>query len=168
MRCQTLMFCIILLPPANEVCKGYVFTSVCLWTRGVVCQTLALGQTPPGRHPPRQTPPRQTPLQGRQPPGQTSPCQVHAGIHTLPAQCMLGCTPPAQCWDTANKRVVCIPLECILVIWIIHMTIVPERLSESLQEFKPFLNCRVRGNNKSNLQVVSLKLTQLLKLSHII
>ena len=54
-----------LLPPANEVCEGYVFTGVCLSTGwGGVCPIACwdihppLGTigTPPGRHPPGQTP----------------------------------------------------------------------------------------------------------------
>ena len=54
-----------LLPPANEVCKGYISTGVCLSTGGGVCP-IACWDTPPGRHTP----------------GQTPPCLVHAGIHT--------------------------------------------------------------------------------------
>ena len=59
--------------------------------------------TPPGRHLQEDTPPwEDTPLgrhspPGKHPPGQTPPGPVHAGIHTSPAQCMLGYTPPAQC-----------------------------------------------------------------------
>ena len=95
--------------------------------------------TPLGRHPPGQTPPRQTPpgihLQADTPLGRHPHYPVHGGIHPLcpvhggiqpPAQCMVGYTPSAQCmvgyspppsacWDTVNKRVVRIPLECILV-----------------------------------------------------
>ena len=37
----------------------------------------------------------------------TPPCPVHAGIHTLLS---------SACWDTVNKQVVRIPLECILVL----------------------------------------------------
>ena len=33
---------------------------------------------------------------GADPSGQTPPCPVHAGIHTPPAQCMLGYTPPCS------------------------------------------------------------------------
>ena len=72
------------LPPANQVCEGYVFTGVCLSTGG------CLPHTHPG---PEADPPRQAPPSPRQ----TPPCPVHAGIHT-PTQCMLGYThPPAQC-----------------------------------------------------------------------
>ena len=58
---------------------------------------------------------------GRHPVGQTPPCpvhagihpQVHAGIHTSPAQCMLGYTPPRR----PLQRTVRILLECILVLY---------------------------------------------------
>ena len=86
-----------LLPPANEVCEGYVFTGVCLSTGGCLPRCLWADT-------PRQTPPGQTP--------------------PSPSQCMLGYTPLySACWDTVNKRTVRIPLECILVFheifWII-------------------------------------------------
>ena len=77
----------LLLPPANEVCEGYVFTGVCLSTGGCLHHCM-LGYTPPRDQ--RQTPPRQTPP-GRHP-------------------------PHSACWDTVNKRAVRIPLECILVL----------------------------------------------------
>ena len=101
----------LLLPPANEVCEGYVFTGVCLSTGGVSAP-LHAGIHPPGPKadtPPlpetdtplrdqRQTPPwdqrktppprdqRQTPP-GRRPPGQTTPLDKHP---IPPPQCMLG------------------------------------------------------------------------------
>ena len=67
-----------LLPPANEVCEGYVFTGVCLSTGG-------LWQTPPwADHPPPlgQTPHHWAdhPPLGRHPPTSPPP----------PVQCMLG------------------------------------------------------------------------------
>ena len=73
-----------LLAPANEVCKGYVFTGVYLSTRGSGC----------GRHPPRQAyPPGQAHLPGRHPTRQVPPGQVHplgryprAGTPPLPGQ----------------------------------------------------------------------------------
>ena len=74
-KCIIVMF----LPPANEVCEGYVFTGVCLSTRGVCVSG-------PGRCLPL-IPPGQTS------PGQTPHCLVHAGIHP-PVQCMLGYTHP--------------------------------------------------------------------------
>ena len=81
-----------LLPPAKEVCKGYVFTGVCLSTGGGVCSiacwdTHPLAGTPPCRYTPcRYTPSRYTPRR-------------------------------SACWDTVNKRAVRIPLECILGHW---------------------------------------------------
>ena len=79
------------LPPANEVCEGYVFTGVCLSTGGGVCP-IACWDTPQDQ---RQTPPRVDT------PGQTPPSQ----------------TPPlhSACWDPVNKPAVRIPLECIFV-----------------------------------------------------
>ena len=79
-----------LLPPANEVCEGYVFTGVCLSTGGVchrsggVCHIPLPGQTPPGRHPPPDRCPNgQTPPWADTPtPGQTPPFPVHAGIRS--------------------------------------------------------------------------------------
>ena len=66
------------LPPANDVCEGYVFTGVCL-SMGGVCP-IAWGVHPPPRqnllragNPSRQTTPRQTP-----PWADTPPCAVHA------------------------------------------------------------------------------------------
>ena len=54
-----------LLPPANEVCKGYVITGCLSIHRGVCLPHCMLGYIPPCRHPPGQT-------------------------HPPPAQCMLG------------------------------------------------------------------------------
>ena len=98
------------LPPANEVCEGYVFTPVCqsfCSQGGVPWQVHPPGQV----HPPtgRYRPGRYTPL------GRYTPRQVHvlAGtppgqIHPPLEQCMLG--------DTGNKQAVCTLLECILVL----------------------------------------------------
>ena len=64
------------LPPANEVCEGYVFTDVCLSTGEVSAPLHAGIHTPSGRR---------QPLRGRHPPGsrhppeQTPPTAVHAG-----------------------------------------------------------------------------------------
>ena len=83
-----------LLPPANEVCEGCVFTGVCLSTGGCLPHCM-LGYTPPWQTTPGQTHPNgQTPL-GRHPidrhplpwadtpsPGQTPPYTVHAGIRS--------------------------------------------------------------------------------------
>ena len=66
-------------------CEGYVFTGVCLSTRGAggVCLSVCWDTTPsPGnRHPPlEQTPPRaDTPLQSRHPPEQTPPSPAKDG-----------------------------------------------------------------------------------------
>ena len=109
---------IIFLPPANDVCEGYVFTRVCLSTTPSTWVGTPPGSdTPPGNrypprtrytpqdqvHPPRQvhTPRDQVPPQTRYTPGQVPP---PPGPGT---QCMLG--------DTGNKRAVDILLECILV-----------------------------------------------------
>ena len=72
-----------LLPPANEVCEGYVFTRVCHSVHGGVCLSACwvtpqeAGTPPPrSRHTPQeQTPPRpraDTPL-SRHPPEQAPP-----------------------------------------------------------------------------------------------
>ena len=92
-----------LLPPANEVCEGCVFTSVCLSTGWGVSAPVHAWIHPWDK--------RQTPADQRQTP--TSPWddrQTHPpGGDTLPpAQCILG--------DTGNKRAVHILLECILVV----------------------------------------------------
>ena len=78
------------LPPANEVCEGYVFIGVFLSIGGMSAS--GVSAIPPGRHPP---------LPGIQPPGRPPPGQ----------------TPslPSACYHTVNKWVVCISLECILV-----------------------------------------------------
>ena len=62
-----------------------------------------------GRHPPGQTPPPWADRPWADPPGQTPPGQPPLGRHP-------GQTPPfpSACWDTVNKQVVRIPLECIL------------------------------------------------------
>ena len=111
---------LLLLPAANVVCKGYVFTPVCYSVhRGDVCLSpcwdtppwadspwadTSPGQTPPGRHlsgrhpTPRQTPPRQTPP-GRHPLGRRLPRQCMLG-YTAPVQCMLGYTDTAPLSST--------------------------------------------------------------------
>ena len=94
-----------LLPPANEVCEGYVFTGVCL-SRGGCLPHSMLGYTPSrdtrarhplppgtrGRPPPRPEADTHLPQGtrgrhplGRHPPpdqGQTPSCAVHAGIQS--------------------------------------------------------------------------------------
>ena len=109
----------IFLPPANEVCEGYVITPVCqsfCSQEGCLPQCM-LGythppeQTPPGAEPPmgsdtprsRYSPQEQTPPRSRHPAGSRHPL----GADTHQEQCMLG--------DMGNKQAVWILLECILV-----------------------------------------------------
>ena len=90
--------------PQTKFRKVYVFTGVCLSTGGCLPYCM-LGYTPQDQRLTGQTPPL-----SRHP-----PCPVHAGIHT-PCPVHAGIHPPrSACWDTVNKRAVCIPLECILV-----------------------------------------------------
>ena len=93
----------LLLPPANEVCEGYVFTGVCLSTGRGVC----LWSRGVSAHRPRADTPQ----------ADTSPAQCMPGYTHTPAQYMLGYTSPlpSACWDMVNKWAVRIPLECILV-----------------------------------------------------
>ena len=90
----------IYLPPANEVCEGYVFTRVCHSVHmGALCKL--------GYHPSDQALPLdQTHPQTRHPPGPGTP---HRDQAPAPAQCMLR--------DTVNERAACILLECNLVIF---------------------------------------------------
>ena len=96
----------LLLPPANEICEGYVFTRVCHSVHwGGVSASVHAGippaaNTPPGADTPRANTP--TPRR-RHPPSKHPP---PPGADTSPVQCMLG--------DTVNKRAVCILLECNL------------------------------------------------------
>ena len=99
------------LPPANEVCEGYVFTRVCHSVhRGgsTWAGTPRPGTTSGTRYTPRT---RYTPLEPGTPPGTRYTQQDHVhptGPGTPPrGHCMLG--------DTGNKRAVRILLECILV-----------------------------------------------------
>ena len=64
---------LILLPPANEVCEGYVFTGVCLSTGRGVSAPLHAGIHTPRADTPQADTPRQTPP-----------------LAGTPAQCMLG------------------------------------------------------------------------------
>ena len=90
----------LLLPPANEVCEGYVFTHVCLSTGGEEY----LGRYPrPGTPPGRYTPSGRYPP-GRYTPGQVPPSQVHpqagtpswAGTPPLAGTSTQAGTPPRQ------------------------------------------------------------------------
>ena len=99
---------ITLLPPANEVCEGYVFTGVCLSTGGTILGNHSathlvrhtLSYRPPlDRHladtPWEDTSEADTPYQ-------TLPLGRH-----LPVQCMLGYTPPSPVpggiWSTSRR-----------------------------------------------------------------
>ena len=115
-----------LLPPANEVCEGCVFTHVCqsFCSRGGWVCPIACWDTPPWDQ--RQAPPwdqRQTHPPGTRgrPPWdqrQTNPIpgpeEGPPGTRHPPAQYMLG--------DTCNKRAVCILLEFNLVIYLFLST----------------------------------------------
>ena len=71
---------VLLLPPANKVCEGRVFTGVCLSTEGGVC--CMPGYTIPlGRHPP--SPPAQCMLYGQQA-GSTHPTGMHSCFEWVP------------------------------------------------------------------------------------
>ena len=90
-------------------------------------------QTPPGQTHPRQTHPLPSACWNTHPLPSAcwdthTPCPVHVGIHTHtpPSACRDTHTPPhpvhvgilplrSASWDTVNKRVVRIPLECIPV-----------------------------------------------------
>ena len=140
----------LLLPPANEVCEGYVFTGVCLSAGGVSAPLHAgihsppgaghtpLVGTPLGRYTPQQihapagsplagTPPgrytpqgRYTPLAGTPSLGRYTPWQVH------PPPGRYTHTHPlcSAYWDAANKRAVRILLECNLV-FNLYLNILP-------------------------------------------
>ena len=95
----------IYLPPANEVCEGYVFTRVCTSVhRGEYL----------GRYPHRDQVHPPPPGPGTSPLGPSTPPGTRYTPPTLDQahpreQCMLG--------DTDNKRAVRILLECILVLF---------------------------------------------------
>ena len=115
-----------LLPPANEVCEGYVFTPVCHSVhRGGVCLSACWDtppradtpqeQTPQSRHPWEQTSPQEQTPPGRRHPGANTPPShvVHAGRYGQQA----GGTHPTgmhtcfwaefaftSCIDKSNKR----------------------------------------------------------------
>ena len=88
------------LPPANEVCKGYVFPGACLSTRGGgVCD-------------------RYPPLADTHP-GQTLPWADTPSLSRHPAR---GDTPPGQCMLGYSQQTGCIPLEYILVFYCDHFS----------------------------------------------
>ena len=68
-----------LLPPAKEVCEGYVFTHVCLSTGGEYVSRYLPGQVhPPSRYTPEHVhPPAGTPPGQAHPPRQVPNRQVH-------------------------------------------------------------------------------------------
>ena len=115
--CIPLECFLVLLPPANVVCEGYVFTRVChsFCSEGGVPDQVhppGPGPHPPGAdtphprdqvHPPVPGTPEQTPPRTRYTPPRADPPRPG----TPPDQSMLG--------DTVNMRAVCILLECNLV-----------------------------------------------------
>ena len=104
--------------PANKVCKGYVFTVVCLSTWGSECLPSVPGECP--LHPPwadtslLRRSPGQTPP-GRQPLSADTPLGRHPQADTSLGR-PLGQTPPlgrhpalpSVCWDTHP------PSQCML------------------------------------------------------
>ena len=69
-----------LLPPANVVCEGYVFTGVCLSTGGSPGKEAPLqGDPPPRRHPPGRRHPLQADPLGGIPPKRRGPPGPHPG-----------------------------------------------------------------------------------------
>ena len=141
-RIQTLEVCA-LLPPANEVCEGYVFTPVCesFCSQGGCIPACNGSDAPP--HPPEETrktrtlPPGRNQEDSHPPPGRNQedshrapppPGRNQEDSH--PAPLPLGRNqedpperqthppPPQQCMlgDTGNRRAVRIILECILVV----------------------------------------------------
>ena len=117
-----------------------MFSQVSVCPQGGVSALLHVGiHTPPPLGPKADTPWADTPL-GRHPSGQTttqadtppSPWQAHLGQTTLDwADSPPGRHPPGQTspcrhplcsafWDAVNKPAIRIPLECILVMYMIH------------------------------------------------
>ena len=126
-----------LLPPANEVCEGYVFTPVCQsfcswgeylgrYTSSGQVHSSKAGTPPRQVHPQAGThTPRQVHPLGRYTPWADAPRQVHPQAGTPPwAGTPHGQVNPhhSACWDTVNKRAVRIPLECILVTTLVVLT----------------------------------------------
>ena len=96
-------------------CEGYVFTGVCLSTRGGCLPQCMLGYHPPGADPPEQTPP---PRADSHPPG----ADTHApGADNPPGSRQ----PPSE--RQPPLRTVRILLECILVENMFgHMIFIPQ------------------------------------------
>ena len=103
----------VLLPPANEVCEGYVFTGVCHSVHGGACVVAPGGGTwlLPGGH-------VWLLLGGMH--GYSGGCAwlLWGGMHGCSGGGMCGCSG-GHAWffqlDTVNERAVRILLECILV-----------------------------------------------------
>ena len=109
-----------LLPPANEVCKGYVFTHVCLSTGGHVCQGVCMAGghvwqgacMAGGVHGKGACMARGRAWQG----GMHRRGCVAGGMHGRGCAWWGGACMPWQIpRDTVNERAVHILLECILV-----------------------------------------------------
>ena len=79
--------------PQTKLRKGNVFTPVCksFWSQGGVFRACMGEDTLPGPTAPGQTPPCKHPT-----------CPVHAGIHTLTAQCMAGIHAPSPAATAAD------------------------------------------------------------------
>ena len=80
------------LPPANEVCEGYVFTGVCLSTGGV-CSIAAGKHIPLGRYPP-----------ARHPPGSACWDTVKKRAVSIPLECILVFVYILTCPRTVRKQ----------------------------------------------------------------
>ena len=144
------------LPPANEVCEGYVFTGVCLSTGGMRAWLLTGGAwllrvgacvVAPG-----------------------GACVVAPGgcAWLLPGGGMRGCSgghawllPGVCAWDmtrygdTVNERAVCILLECILV----NITFKTVKIYQAKNCLKDFaLNSRAVSNKNIGRHTVLLSL----------
>ena len=108
-----ILYSLIFLLSANEVCEDYVFTSVCqsFCSQGFCLSACWDTHLPPEQTPPwEQTPPRAESRhpQSRHPPRANTRPQEQTPPWSSPlAQCMLG--------DMGNKRVVRILLKCIFV-----------------------------------------------------
>ena len=98
---------LLLLPPANVVCEGYVFTGVCLSTGGERRPPWQGDPHPLARRPPWQGDPQQGEPPGREtPPARRPPWQGDPPANRH---------PPGKETPPLNVRAVRILLECILV-----------------------------------------------------
>ena len=77
----------LLLPPANEVCEGYVFTCVCHSVHGGVSASMHAGIPPQ----------EQTPLQGADPPQSRHPPRADTSREQTPPLC-------SACWEIQSTR----------------------------------------------------------------